>query len=155
MYLQCFRRTNFVIGWWIEPRVLVSSPFSSCLFGELGKRGESCPGTRLVRGVGDGLGTGNLVDGISLCVLVTMFLVSCVLHISSQSCMVSSFLTLFIFWGLSSGPCIYMGCASSCMSPCWFPLAGWKMYGGNGGVNCGSRGEPLCDGVLLDGRQTG
>ncbi len=54
--------------WWIGPRVFVSSPFLSCLFGELEKRGESCPGTRLVRGVGDGLEVDNLVDGIGLCV---------------------------------------------------------------------------------------
>ncbi len=70
-----------IFDWWIGPRVFVSSPFLSC-FGELGKRGESCPETRFVRGVGDGLEAGRLVDGIGPCVGVSMFLVSCVLHFS-------------------------------------------------------------------------
>ncbi len=102
----------------------------------------------LVRGAGDGFEAGRLGDGIGLCVWVSMFLVSCVLHVSLQSCIVSSYLTLFVFLGLSSGPCIYMGCASSCVLPWWSPLVGWEMYGGNCGVVV-QRGELWVEGRAI------
>ena len=99
----------------------------------------------MVRGVGGGLEVGRIVDGIGLCVWASMFLIPCVLHISLQSCMISSFLTLFVFLGLSSGSCIYMKCASSCESPsCRSPLVGWGVDGGNGGVVRG-RGDVWCE----------
>ncbi len=62
--------------------------------------------------------------------------------------MLSSYLTLVVFWGLSSGPCIYVGCASSCVSPCRSPLVGWGMDGGNGGVVTG-RGDVWFEGRAI------
>ena len=91
-------------------------------------------------GVGEGLEAGRIVDGIGLCVWASMFLTPFVLHISLQSCMISSFLTLFVFLGLSSGSCNYMRCASSCELSCGSPLVGLEMNDGNGGVVTG-RGD--------------
>jgi hypothetical protein len=121
------------------------------LFGLLGKRGESCPEARLVRGVGDDLEAGRTVDGIGLCVWVSMFLVPCVLHMSSQSCIVSSFLTLVAFtWGVRRRTCC-LGGRRWLIGKCFVGIVlSWCT-----GVNCGSRGEPLGDGVLLCGGQPG
>ncbi len=71
-------------------------------------------------------------------------MVSCVLQNSVQSCIVSSFLTLFVFLDLSSVSCIYTRCVSSCASPCYSPMVGWVMDGGNGGVVRG-RGDLWCE----------
>ncbi len=86
----------------------------------------------MVRGVGVGLEAGRIVHGIGLCVWAVMVLIPCVLPFSLQSCMISSFLTLFVFLDVSLGSCIYMRCASSCVSPFCSPLVGWGMDGGNG-----------------------
>ena len=88
----------------------------------------------MVRGVGGGLEVGRIVDGIGRCVWASMFLVSCVLHIYVQSYRISSFLTLFVFLSLSSGPCIYMRCATMCVSPFCLPVVGWGLVGVSGGV---------------------
>ena len=98
----------------------------------------------MVRGVGGGLEVGRIVDGIGRCVWASMFLVPCVLHIYVQSYRISSFLTLFVFLSLSSGPCIYMRCASLCVSPCCSPLVGWGLVGGSCGVVRG-RGGVWCE----------